>query len=51
MPFLRVPDLRRGAAQEFDGPEVRIGRDPECEFAIESFPLLPRKEPAEPGLH
>lgn len=51
MPFLRARDLRTGAAQEFDGPEVRIGRDPECEFAIESVPLLPPEEPAEPGLH
>jgi pSer/pThr/pTyr-binding forkhead associated (FHA) protein/S1-C subfamily serine protease len=34
MPFLRLRDLRTGAAQEFDGPEVRIGRDPEFEFPI-----------------
>lgn len=34
MPFLRLRDLRTSAAQEFDGSEVRIGRDPEFEFPI-----------------
>jgi pSer/pThr/pTyr-binding forkhead associated (FHA) protein/S1-C subfamily serine protease len=34
MPFLRLRDLRTGAALEFDGPEVRIGRDPQFECPI-----------------
>lgn len=34
MPFLRLRDLRIGAAQEFDHPEIRIGRDPGFELVI-----------------
>ncbi len=34
MPFLRLRDLRTGVVQEFEGPEVRIGRDPDLELPI-----------------
>ncbi len=34
MPFLRLRDLRSGDSREFRAAEIRIGRDPECEFVI-----------------
>ncbi len=34
MPFLRLRDLRDNQIHEFDGPEVRLGRDPDFELPI-----------------
>jgi S1-C subfamily serine protease/pSer/pThr/pTyr-binding forkhead associated (FHA) protein len=34
MPYLRLVDLRTGAAHDFEAAEVRIGRDPQLEFSL-----------------
>lgn len=34
MPFLRLRDLRDNQVHEFDGPEVRLGRDPDFELPV-----------------
>lgn len=34
MPFLRLRDLRDNQIHEFDGPEVRLGRDPDFELPV-----------------
>src|SRR5574341_1056994 len=34
MPFLRLHYLKSGETREFEQPAVRIGRDPESEYAI-----------------
>ncbi|UCC71701.1 MAG: FHA domain-containing protein [Gemmatimonadota bacterium] len=34
MPYLRLRDLRSGAAREYESAEVRVGRDPDLELSL-----------------